>query len=172
MPFTNTNQIDFWATFNKQKQIDQYDATFRYLQWNFDYLLGVGQELLHLNSTAAVQQIVQQKLAASICTTAQTYCVGDNQQYNSTADCFDFLANTTPFGQAYQMGMDTLLCRMVHQNMVPFRPDVHCPHIGVSGGGYCTNDRTYFGTVTEPFFTNAPFVPEGLQNKNKTIAAQ
>ena len=44
-------------------------------------------------------------------------------------------------------GRDTLLCRMVHQNMVPLRPEVHCPHIGPSGGGYCVDTPSYAGTV-------------------------
>ena len=54
-------------------------------------------------------------------------------------------------------GRNTLLCRMVHQNMVPFRPNVHCPHIGKTGGGYCNDDTTYDGTVLQNFFKNYPF---------------
>lgn len=54
-------------------------------------------------------------------------------------------------------GRNTLLCRMVHQNMVPIRPSVHCPHIGQGGGGYCDDDMSYMQTVTEPYFTNYPF---------------
>ena len=50
---------------------------------------------------------------------------------------------------------------MVHQNMVPYRPDVHCPHIGRTGGGYCSDDKDYVMTVTEDYFRNSPFVPFG-----------
>jgi len=78
---------------------------------------------------------------------------------------------TLPFGQAYQLGFSTLQYRMVHQNMVPFRPDVHCPHIGPSGGGYCTNDLVYQDVVLQPYFTNSPFVPKKFTSKNATIAA-
>jgi hypothetical protein len=35
-----------------------------------------------------------------------------------------------PFGQPYQLGQNTSGCRSIHQNMVPLRPSVHCPHIG------------------------------------------
>jgi hypothetical protein len=35
-----------------------------------------------------------------------------------------------PFGQPYQLGQNTSNCRNIHQNMVPLRPAVHCPHIG------------------------------------------
>ena len=52
---------------------------------------------------------------------------------------------------------------MVHQAMVPWRPEVHCPHIGPGGGGYCSDDLTYVGTVMdEELFVDAPFVPFGF----------
>lgn len=60
-------------------------------------------------------------------------------------------------------GRNTLLCRSVHQNMVPFRPSVHCPHIGKTGGGYCTDDTTYTETVMQNYFTNAPYIPYGYK---------
>ena len=47
-----------------------------------------------------------QKLAESICTTAQTYCNGTNVQYNSTADCMTFLTSEIRFGEAYELGED------------------------------------------------------------------
>ena len=60
------------------------------------------------------------------------------------------------------LGKNTLLCRMVHQNMVPFRPDVHCSHIGPSGGGYCSDDKSYVQTVSENYFDRSPYVPFGF----------
>ena len=59
------------------------------------------------------------------------------------------------------VGRNTLLCRMVHQNMVPFRPSVHCPHIGPTGGGYCDDTPDYVGTVTQDYFSNYPFAYGG-----------
>ena len=50
---------------------------------------------------------------------------------------------------------------MVHQNMVPFRPSVHCPHIGPNGGGYCDDDKSYDQTVLENYFTNFQFANGG-----------
>lgn len=61
------------------------------------------------------------------------------------------------------VGRNTLLCRMIHQNMVPFRPAVHCPHIGKTGGGFCVDDQNYNKTVMEDYFVNAPFVPFGAR---------
>ena len=54
-------------------------------------------------------------------------------------------------------GQNTLLCRMVHQNMVPLRPAVHCPHIGPSGGGYCIDTPSYADTVGANYFSNYKF---------------
>ena len=123
-------------------------------------------------------------LAQSICTTSQTYCTGPNQQYSSASECLDYLTQNVRFGQAYELGMstdneslktnsqreyadyliagrNTLLCRSVHQNMVPLRPEVHCPHIGKTGGGYCTDDTTYLDTVMQDYFSNSPYIPYG-----------
>lgn len=54
-------------------------------------------------------------------------------------------------------GRNTVLCRMVHQNMVPLRPAVHCPHIGPSGGGYCVDMPSYAETVGANYFSNYKF---------------
>lgn len=127
-----------------------------------------------------------QQLATSICNTAQSFCNGTNEQYTSQKDCLNFLGKETRLGEAYELGMsdlnciqtekedefkieevltiflltpgrNTLLCRMVHQNMVPLRPSVHCPHIGKTGGGYCNDNTNYTSTVEQDFFTNLPF---------------
>ncbi|MCJ1458580.1 hypothetical protein MMC28_008953 [Mycoblastus sanguinarius] len=149
-------QIETWNSFNAQGQISQYDATFKWWQWTVDYLLQTAASASNMSLTQ-MEVYATQKLAESICTTAQTYCNGTNVQYNSTADCMTFLTSEIRFGEAYELGRNTLLCRMVHQNMVPYRPAVHCPHIGPTGGGYCDDDKSYDDTVTENYFTNFPF---------------
>lgn len=166
---TSPVEIDVWLTFNSQKQISQYDATFRWLDWQFSWLLGVGEQVLGVNSSTEVIADVTALLAKSICTTADMYCTGNNTQYSGFEQCFNYLTQDIPFGSSFQLGMDTLLCRMVHQNMVPFRPDVHCSHIGPSGGAYCVNDLQYADVVTQRYFKNTPFVPYGYQ-KDKAIA--
>lgn len=59
------------------------------------------------------------------------------------------------------LGRNTLLCRMIHQNMAPFRPAVHFPHTGKTGGGFCVDHQNYITTVTEDCFVNAPYEPFG-----------
>jgi hypothetical protein len=89
--------------------MSQYDATFRYFQYFEDYLLGVAGQALELNATSTVSYL-SQALAQSICGTAQEFCTGSNQIYNSTTECEEFMLSL-PFGQAYQLGLDTLQCR-------------------------------------------------------------
>ena len=179
-------QIDTWNVFNAQGQISEYDATFKWWQWTVDYLLQTAAAASN-QTLPAIEKYVTQQLANSICTTAQTYCNGTNVQYKSQNDCLNFLTNEVRLGEAYELGRlpprmqvtqnwanvarsgrNTLLCRMVHQNMVPFRPSVHCSHIGKTGGGYCNDDTTYTGTVTQNYFSNFPF---GYTNKGQPIRA-
>ena len=158
-----------------------YDASFTgWWQWAVDVLLQTATQRLSAaegkNVTLADTVLyVQAKLATSICSTAQQYCLGPKlQQYQNFTQCYNYLTKQTRFGEAYELGTypppypitspltrvtgrNTLLCRMVHQNMVPLRPAVHCPHIGPSGGGYCVDTPDYAGTVNENYFSNYPF---------------
>ncbi|KAJ0108897.1 hypothetical protein J7T55_005440 [Diaporthe amygdali] len=165
-------EILFWATYNSLGQISQYDATFKWLQWNFDTISGLLMNKLNMTSSEQFTAFATSMMAKSICTTAMNSCNGTNTQYDSMDQCVSFLTNDVPFGSAYQLGFDTLLCRMAHQPMVPIRPSVHCSHIGPSGGDYCKDERTYGATVQEPLFTNQPFVPYGYADSDANVAAQ
>ncbi|KAI9658516.1 MAG: hypothetical protein M1831_003954 [Alyxoria varia] len=160
-------EVDMWMTFDKDKALKQYDATFRYLAWQFDWLFELGMKKFQVTSKKDFQDLTTHKLADSICNTAMENCKDDNKQYDSKDECMKFLTKEIRFGQAHELGMNTLLCRMVHQNMVPFRPDVHCSHIGRSGGGYCDDDRSYPEHMRKPFFYHSSMVPFDL-NKMET----
>lgn len=89
-----------------------YDATFTgWWQWAVDTLFqAAAKELSHVEhknvSQADALSYVQSKLATSICTTAQKYCVGyQNKQYESVTQCYDFLTKETRFGEAFELGM-------------------------------------------------------------------
>lgn len=157
-------EIDAWNTFNAQGQISQYDATFKHWQWTVDYLLQAAAKKFLTPTKEATVTLLTQAIAKSICQTSMTYCNATNTiQYKTSEECFAFLTSKVRFGEAYELGKNTLLCRMVHQNMVPFRPEVHCPHIGPTGGGYCVDDKDYQMTVMENYFTNSPYVPYGYK---------
>ncbi|KAL9596661.1 MAG: hypothetical protein Q9219_005656 [cf. Caloplaca sp. 3 TL-2023] len=157
--------IDSWATYNARGQISQYDATFKYWQWTVDYLFQAAGQKFGTNSTQATVAVLAQAIAKSICQTATKSCAGRNKQYQNNEECMAYLTGKVRFGAAYELGRDTLLCRMVHQNMVPLRPEVHCSHIGKTGGGYCVDDKDYRQTVLDDHFTRAPWVPFGYGAK-------
>ncbi|KAK3079610.1 hypothetical protein LTS18_004414 [Coniosporium uncinatum] len=155
-------QIDTWVTFDSNKQIAQYDSTFHLLDWLFAQLYMVAQKQFKTPNATVTQQVLATDLAFSICKTHDTYCTGASHnytQYGNTKSCMDFLTKDVRFGQTWEMGMNTLLCRMVHENMVRYRPEVHCSHIGPSGGGMCVDDMTYQDKLLEPYFKVDSFLP-------------
>jgi hypothetical protein len=164
-------EVDTWFEFNAQGEISEYDASFRWLAWVIDYLLDVFTKSLGAGATDAVAiSELASALATQICQTASTYCIGALSQYESFSDCTDFLTTKIRFGKAYEMGMNTLICRSLHELMLPLRPEVHCPHVGKSGGDMCIDDLTYAQKVLQPVFTNAPFVPLGCHSSDVAVA--
>jgi hypothetical protein len=168
------NPVEYWAflTFNAKGKINQYDIVVRRSAQSSDYVTSQTPSILGVNSTTAAAGVLQTKIATGVCSTAQALCNGTNVQYSDTTECFNFLTKEVRFGASYEARANTLLCRMLHAKLVPLRPEVHCPHIGPTGGGFCVDQQTYPEEVAEPVFTNAPFVPRGLQNPNATIAAE
>ncbi|KAL3456721.1 hypothetical protein BJX64DRAFT_296475 [Aspergillus heterothallicus] len=155
--------VDTWILYNADRKITQYDATFRWFGWLLDTLLETAGPLL-FNTTDPLETQTQlgAVLAQTICATHDEYCVGDNVQYASTAECVDFLTTKIRFGTAYELGRNTLLCREVHEHMVQYRPTEHCPHIGPSGGNYCVDDKTYAAVVTEDYFRESFVAAAGV----------
>lgn len=141
--------VYIWNAFNAAGEVAQYDATFRRFEWMIDTLVEVAARSLNATGPEDAQQRLSSSLAQSICGTAERYCNGTNVQYESMPACMEFLTQELRFGKPYELGRNTLLCRMVHQNMVAYRPDIHCSHIGPTGGGYCEDDLTYEGVVND-----------------------
>lgn len=166
---------------------------FKNWQWAVDELLLAAGRQFRTNSTQSTIRALQKAIAKSICGTSQKYCKGENAQYKSESECLGFLTREVRFGAAYELGSslffrkgwgelkglltcgfshsgkNTLLCRMVHQNMVPYRPEVHCPHVGKEGGGYCVDDKGYEETIREDFFTNSPYIPYGYRGEGGAL---
>jgi len=155
-------QIDTWATFDSNGQIAQYDSSFHLLDWLFAQIYLVAQKQFKTPNATVTQQVLATNLAFSICKTHNTHCTGADRnytQYENTKSCMDFLTKDIRFGQTWEMGMNTLLCRMVHENMVRYRPEIHCSHIGPSGGGMCVDDMTYQDKLLQPYFKVDSFLP-------------
>ncbi|CAF5108951.1 unnamed protein product, partial [Rotaria sp. Silwood1] len=54
-----------------------------------------------------------------------------------------------------------VICRFIHTYFVPLLPSIHCPHVGSTGGGACT-DKTI------DFYYNQPnFMAVLIDNNNK-----
>lgn len=165
-------EIDSWITWNEQGQIWQYDATYRWFANLLDATIeAVASKSGSNNYTAAVASLTD-GLATAICTIAQRHCTtAETRQYADFGECYETLARAKRFGKAYELGGDTLLCRMVHENMVHLRPEVHCPHIGPTGGGMCVDDLQYAERVLQEYYTHAPMVPSGYESGNASVDA-
>jgi hypothetical protein len=154
-------EINTWNIWDNNCQVTQYDVTFRYYEYLLDTLLESSTTMAGVVNSQTTINTLTNGLANSICQIHEDYCVGGFQQYNSTDECNQYLTRKTRFGAAYELGRNTLLCRMVHQNMVPLRPSVHCAHIGPNGGGMCADDTDYEQKVGQQYFLG-PFLPAGL----------
>ncbi|KAH7153721.1 hypothetical protein DER46DRAFT_663417 [Fusarium sp. MPI-SDFR-AT-0072] len=150
--------IETFIAWNDRREIVQYDSSFRWFGFLLDTLVAAAARKLGSPSRAEAITALTYTLATGICQVHDKYCTVTNRQYGDNTECMNFLTGGIRFGQDYELGRNTLLCRSVHQQMVQYRPDVHCPHIGPSGGGMCVNDQTYGEKVLEKYFTNAPFV--------------
>ncbi|KAJ7701056.1 hypothetical protein B0H16DRAFT_1641631 [Mycena metata] len=82
---------------------------------------------------AAMNGTIQQICAVQ----AETY----NTVYDGIPDCVQTLAAKT-FGRSDETWGDNVVCRLIHVLLTKFRPEVHCPHVGPTGGGKC-GDVTY-----------------------------
>lgn len=160
-------EVDAFMTFDSDFKVTQYDFTARRFDRFFDTLIADAQPLLHTTDAASTEALVGELLDTGICSTSTAFCNGTNQQYSSQDECLQFLQGVR-LGASYELGMNTKLCRMVHAKMVPLRPDVHCPHIGPTGGHFCVDGLTYAEQVLQPIY-NIPMIPAGLNQGEASL---
>ncbi|GFZ43541.1 hypothetical protein JCM24511_01261 [Saitozyma sp. JCM 24511] len=160
-------QIDAYFLVNDQGEISQYDVSFRRWAWATDVIIPLLIPYMadRINTTSTNATFVLQQYASDkVCRAAVQNCNGTNLQYDNYDDCMSFLA-AKPIGEWYRMGEDNLLCRQLHVPMVPLRPDVHCPHIGPSGGDMCI-PRDYDQVVLESHFPIGWLAPKYITAEN------
>lgn len=150
--------LDIWIAYDANKQISQYDAVFRYLEYMMDTLMEIASKKYKSPSKVVTQTMLAQVLAKSVCDMEQQYCKGGNKQYRNHLDCMTQLTLQKRFGKPYEFGRDTLLCRVTHKQMLYLRPDEHCPHVGPKGGDMCIDDTDYFQRVMDKPFTNSGWI--------------
>lgn len=98
-------------------------------------------------------------VAQGVCEIHSILCTGPNQQYANVTECINFLINSIPFGTYDQINSNTLVCRSIFADMVPYPPaihgsNLHCPDIGPSGGVQCRDvpySDFYRRDVVNPF---------------------
>jgi hypothetical protein len=91
----------------------------------------------------------------TICGLHDIYCTEANKQFDSFNDCVNFQSSIS-FGIMEYGYENTVTCRYIHAPMTAARPAVHCAHIGPSGGGFCSGQRSYSSYFSDPI--NAPIV--------------
>jgi len=137
----NLTEVGFFY-FNNDLKIQKYDLSILRLGslWGFENpVLGV----------SVVDSFVQ-----SVCLADQAYCLPTGfTEYDDLADCVSFLSSV-PQGSFDNCESNTLACRIIHAALVPIRPDIHCAHIGKSGGGACVNKpyNRYYQNDFYPLF--------------------
>jgi len=133
---TTLKEMAYW-NFDKHGAVINYDA------WlpNLAAWIGIAQGE-DPNSPAFQQGTIQ-----NICQTQDQRCVGANKQYSSVDECVAILSSK-PFGHYDEAWGDNVACRSIHVLLTVTRPDVHCQHVGPTGGGKCVDtpyEQKYFG---------------------------
>lgn len=106
-------------------------------------------------------QLVGQAILTPICQTAAAFCTtaqNRTQEYADANACLGFLTTQIDFFRPGELGSNTVVCRYLHAQLLPYAPDLHCPHVGPTGGGKCV-DFTYASYYTDSPFPPAAFVP-------------
>lgn len=146
-------QVAFWR-FDDSGAVLHYDAWIPNLAlWTtklFGVNLGDGQVV---NNLLAV--------LTNLCEQIQARCTKGNQQYLDIATCTLQLQLLTRFGTFGEVWGNDVVCRLIHVILAKIRPEVHCPHVGPTGGGKCVDveydavyidqDQTLFGALAAPF---------------------
>ncbi|KAJ7923097.1 hypothetical protein B0H13DRAFT_2230247 [Mycena leptocephala] len=144
-PFiTILKQIAFW-------RFDDLGAVLYYDAWIPD--LDLFSPLIHgfdIYTLDGMSQVIQ-----GICGLQAQTCVGSNTVYDGVDDCMRTLA-AKPFGRSDETWGDNVVCRIVHVLLTKIRPEVHCPHVGPTGGGKCIDVEYNDVYFNDEFLFNSP----------------
>ncbi|KAJ7061662.1 hypothetical protein C8F01DRAFT_1210252 [Mycena amicta] len=132
---TTLKQVAFW-------RFDNHGAVLKYDAWipNLDPVVSLmhGSGDVVDPGTGMFTPPGEAATIASICGLQTQTCVGTNQVYNGMQDCVEQLGKK-PFGRYDEAWGDNVVCRSVHVLLTRIRPEVHCMHVGPTGGGKCIN---------------------------------
>ncbi|KAJ7190395.1 hypothetical protein GGX14DRAFT_605759 [Mycena pura] len=129
-------QIAFWH-FDHTGAVLKYDAWIPNLDPFTSLLFGVPDFLSPAMENTTLQ---------AVCAGQAQRCVGPNQVYADADACVATLS-ARPFGRMDEAWGDNVCCRFIHLILAAIRPEVHCPHVGPTGGGKCIDipyNQAYF----------------------------
>jgi len=64
-----------------------------------------------------------------VCARHERWCTGDNKQYDDFFDCMEFMESIPSASCGEAFNGDNAVCRFKHSFLIPFRPEIHCPHV-------------------------------------------
>ncbi|THU75830.1 hypothetical protein K435DRAFT_787475, partial [Dendrothele bispora CBS 962.96] len=159
-------QFNTMFMFNDQGKVIQYDSQLlrssRILPTILPALVPHLAKELNLPLDTDPIHLVSLRAAYDICATHEQYCTDSLRQYNSTDECMDFILNQVVFGDIDLAGQNTGICRYLHHAMVARRPEIHCSHIGPTGGDMCFDKPYAEETIDSPFQKSFVQLPGGL----------
>jgi len=140
-PSYNLTQAGFF-TFNEENLVSSLDLDILNLGWALDGDSATNPETRLAN-------------IENICTTlvvSPRFCPPSEDPlgyYANFEDCVTFMSNIT-YGSWSHANSNTVICRTLHTILTAFRPSVHCPHTGRTGGMICI-DTPYASFYDEEF---------------------
>ena len=136
------------ATQNGYWRFDDNDKIVEYVLWN---------PLYSLSSRAGRYDANITKTIHDTCSRHERFCLDEHKQYADFDACVAFLTNKT-FGQPDVFTADNVICRNQHATLISLRPEVHCMHVGPTGGGFCQD-------WSLPSFFQTPKFPATVTNR-------
>ncbi|KAF7311159.1 Secreted protein [Mycena kentingensis (nom. inval.)] len=143
---TTIKQTAFWH-FDDAGAVLHYDAFIPNLDLMASISRGFGDNVdegVGFYSAAGKQATI-----GAICGAQAQLCVDGNQVYADVDACVGVLT-AKPYGRWDETWGDNVVCRGIHVILAAIRPEVHCAHVGPTGGGKCVETHyniNYFNDV-------------------------
>ncbi|KAK0614685.1 hypothetical protein B0T14DRAFT_540036 [Immersiella caudata] len=118
-------QVAFWR-FDDKGEVLKYDA----------WIPNLNKWVESTEAAAITNPQFQAQSIQVICAVTQMRCTGANTQWSSIGECVAGLSQK-PYGNYDAAWGDNVVCRSIHLVLTQVRPDIHCAHVGPSGGGKC-----------------------------------
>ncbi|KAJ7169260.1 hypothetical protein C8R43DRAFT_982726 [Mycena crocata] len=150
-------EIAFWH-FDEEGAVLYYDAWIPSLDLFSSKMRG-----FDFYSTTGMNNTIHQ-----ICGLQNDTCIGDNTVYDGVDDCVQTLG-AKPFGRLDETWGDNVVCRSIHVLLTKFRPEVHCPHVGPTGGRKCIDVDYNDVYLNDQFVFDAPLGSPFHCKKNGTV---